>query len=89
MAGFLIAAVAGFVPFALGRFGFGRAFVIGAVGGALAFVWLVALAAKPPDEASEVPLWYLGGMVVLLYAIWCGGLWLGVRMRRMRRVTPG
>jgi hypothetical protein len=28
-------------------------------------------------------------MVVLLYAIWCGGLWLGVRFRRMRRATPG
>jgi hypothetical protein len=27
--------------------------------------------------------------VVLLYAIWCGGLWLGVRFRRMRHATPG
>jgi len=89
MAGFLIAAVAGVAPFALGRSGLGRPFVIGAVGGAVGFGWLVALAAKPPGKTNEVPLWYLGGMVVLLFAIWCGGLWLGVRMRRMRRLTPG
>jgi hypothetical protein len=54
----------------------------------LAFGWFVALAAEPAGT-NQVPLWYLGGMVILLYAIWCGGLWLGVRLRRMRHATPG
>jgi hypothetical protein len=54
----------------------------------LAFGWLVALAVKPAGT-HEVPLWYLGGMVILLYVIWCGALWLGVRLRRMRHATPG
>ena len=89
MAGFVIAAVAGVAPFALGRFGLGRPFVIGAVGGVVGFGWLVTLAAKPPGETSGLPLWYLCGMVALLFAIWCAGLWLGVRMRRMRHVKPG
>jgi hypothetical protein len=89
MAGFLIAVSAGVLPFLLGRFRLGRPFVVAGVGGVLAFGWLVALAAKSPTDANEVPLWYVGGMVLLLYGIWCGGLWLGVRLRRIRRATPG
>jgi len=88
MAGFLIASIAGLLPFLIGRY-LGRPLTVAAVGGTLAFGWLVALAAKPPSEAGEVPLWYVGGMVLLLYAIWCVGLWLGVRLRRIRRATPG
>ena len=88
MAGFLIASVAGLLPFAVGRFRLGRPWVVLAVGGVLAFGCLIALAAQPA-ETNAVPLWYLGGMVILLYAIWCGGLWLGVRLRRMRQATPG
>ena len=88
MAGFLIATIAGAVPFALGRFGLGRPLVILGVGGVVAFGWLIALAAKPTGT-GEVPLWYLAGMVILLYGIWCGGLFLGMRIRRMRRATPG
>jgi hypothetical protein len=89
VAGFLIASVAALLPLLLGRYGVGRPLVIATVGGVLAFGWLVALAAKPPSDSNEVPLWYLGGMVILLYAIWCGGLWLGVRLRRVRQATPG
>jgi hypothetical protein len=88
MAGFLIASVSGLLPFGIGRFGLGRTVVVVAIGGVLALGWLVTLAAKPGGP-GEVPLWYLAGMVMLLYGIWCGGLWLGVRLRRMRRTTPG
>lgn len=88
MAGFVIAVVACLLPFALGVFGLGRARIV-IVGGVLAFASIVALAARRTSETNEVPLWYVGGMVVLLYAIWCGGLWLGVRLRRIRRATPG
>jgi hypothetical protein len=88
MAGFVIAVVACLLPFALGVLGLGRARIL-IVGGVLAFASIVALAARRTSETNEVPLWYVGGMVVLLYAIWCGGLWLGVRLRRIRRATPG
>lgn len=89
MAGFVIAVLAGLLPFLVGRFGLGRPVVVTGVGGVLCFGWLVALAAKPASSSNEVPLWYVGGMVILLYGIWCGGLWLGVRVRRIRRATPG
>jgi hypothetical protein len=88
MAGFVIAVVACLLPFALGVLGLGRARIM-IVGGVLAFAWIVALGARRTSETNEVPLWYVGGMVVLLYAIWCGGLWLGARLRRIRRATPG
>jgi hypothetical protein len=88
MAGFVIAVVACLLPFALGVFGLGRARIM-IVGGVLAFAWIVALAARRTSATNEVPLWYVGGMVALLYVIWCGGLWLGARLRRIRRATPG
>jgi hypothetical protein len=88
MAGFVIAGVAGLLPFVLGMSGLGRPRVVVGVGGMLAIGWVFALAAKRTD-ASEVPLWFVGGLVILLYAIWCGGLWLGVRIRRIRHATPG
>jgi hypothetical protein len=88
MAGFVIAVVACLLPFALGVFGLGRARIM-IVGGVLAFAWIVALTARRTSAPNEVPLWYVGGMIALLYAIWCGGLWLGAHLRRIRRVTPG
>ena len=88
MAGFVIAVVACLLPFALGVFGLGRARIM-IVGGVLAFAWIVALAARRTSAPHVVPLWYVGGMIALLYAIWCGGLWLGAHLRRIRRVTPG
>ena len=89
MAGFLIAIVAGGLPFLIGSLGLGRPRAAVAIGGILAFGWLVALAAKPAMDTNEVPLWYVGGMVILLYIIWCGGLWLGLRLRRIRHASPG
>jgi hypothetical protein len=88
MAGFVIAVLAALLPFGLGALGLGRVRVM-IVGGALGFAWLVALAAKRSSDTNEVPFWYVGGMVILLYAIWCGGLWLGAHFRRMRQATPG
>ena len=89
MAGFLIAAVAGVLPFVIGTLGVGRPRVVLSVGGVIAFGWVVALAAQRPPTPRPIPLWFVAGLVALLYAIWCGGLWLGLRYRRMRQATPG
>jgi hypothetical protein len=92
MAGYLIAAIAFMLPFVLGMTGLGRTRMTLGVGGFLAVGALISLAVNRPENESGdgiVPLWFLAGLVALLYAIWCGGLWLGVRLRRMRRATPG
>ena len=87
MAGYLIAVVAFLVPLAFGATGLGRPrFVLG-VGAVLSGGWIVSLVAGRAQDSSGhglVPVWFLGGLVVLLYVIWCGGLWLGVRLRRAR-----
>jgi hypothetical protein len=88
VAGFVIAVVAALLPFVLGALGLGRIRIM-VIGGALALAWLVALASKPASDTNAVPFWYLGGMVILLYGIWCGGLWLGAHFRRIRQATPG
>jgi type VI protein secretion system component VasK len=92
MAGFVIAVVAFALPFVLGLTGLGRVRVALGVGGVLALGWVISLAQNRATDRSGnpvIPLWLLVGLVVLLYAIWCGGLWVGVRLRRMRRATPG
>jgi hypothetical protein len=89
MAGFLIAVTACLLPFALGILGLGRTRVVLGVGGVLAVGWIFALAAQRPESEHPIPLWLVAGLVLLLYAIWCGGLWLGLRFRRIRRATPG
>jgi hypothetical protein len=90
VAGFLIAAIACGLSFALGALGLGRPRVVLGVGAVLAVGWIISLAAKRPADTNDVlPLWLLTGLVLLLYVIWCGGLWLGVRFRRIRRATPG
>jgi hypothetical protein len=89
MAGFVIAMAACLLPFGLGLLGLGRA-RIAIIGGVLALVCIVGSAAMRPTDSSEYPpLWFTVGLILLLYAIWCGGLWLGVRLRRMRQATPG
>jgi len=89
MAGFVIAITACLLSFALGALGLGRARLL-IIGGVLAFAWIVAMAAaRPANPNASPPLWFAIGLVLLLYAIWCGGLWLGARLRRVRRATPG
>jgi hypothetical protein len=49
--------------------------------------WIISLVAGRAHDGRGhelVPVWFLGGLVVLLYVIWCGGLWLGLRLRRAR-----
>ena len=87
MAGFVIAVAACLLPLLLGAFGLGRARVA-IIGGVLGFAWIVSMASTRAASA-EPPLWFGVGLVLLLYAIWCGGLWLGARIRRMRQATPG
>ncbi|HEY5660325.1 MAG TPA: hypothetical protein VIR59_06035 [Gaiellaceae bacterium] len=89
MAGFVIAIVAAVLPFVLGALGLGRLRVL-IIGGVLGFAWTVGMAAtRSAGPSGQPPLWFALGLVVLLYAIWCGGLWLGARLRRLRHATPG
>jgi hypothetical protein len=92
MAGFLIAVVAFALPFSFGAVGVGRPRVVLTVGGILAVGWVVSLAVNRAPDANGsafIPMWVLAGLVCLLYTIWCGGLWLGLRFRRILRATPG
>ena len=87
MAGYVIAAVAFLVPLAFGATGLGRPRVVLTIGAVLAAASIVALVAGRAQDGRGhelVPLWFLAGLVALLYAIWCGGLWLGTRLRRAR-----
>jgi hypothetical protein len=92
MAGYLIAIVAFVLPLAFGTTGVGRPRVVLGVGGVLALGWVVSLAASRATDTNGnafIPLWVLAGLVCLLYAIWCGGLWVGLRLRSIRRAAPG
>jgi hypothetical protein len=92
VSGYVIAFVTFALAFVFGTIRFVRPKLVLAVGAALAFGWAVALAAGTGEDAAGhevIPLWYVAGLVLLLYGIWCGGLWLGRRFQRMRRATPG
>ena len=87
MAGYVIAALAFLMPLAFGATGLGRPRVVLTIGAVLAAASIVALVAGRAQDGRGhelVPLWFLAGLVALLYAIWCGGLWLGTRLRRAR-----
>jgi hypothetical protein len=87
VAGYLIAVIAFLLALVFGTLRAVRPQVVLTVGGILAFGWAVALAAGRAQDAQGdqiLPLWFVGGLVALLYAIWCGGLWLGLRIRRAR-----
>ncbi len=87
MAGFVIAFLTAVLPFVLGALGLGRGRML-VIGGVLALAWVASMASAD-RVGEEPPLWYGIGLVLLLYGIWCGGLWLGVRLRRIRQATPG
>jgi hypothetical protein len=87
MAGYVIALVAFVLPFGFATTGLGRPRVVVGVGAVLAFGAVVSLAADRVQDGHGhkiVPLWFLAGLVALLYLIWCGGLVLGLRLRRTR-----
>jgi hypothetical protein len=87
VAGYLIAVVAFLLPFVFGATGAGRSRMVLGVGAVRALAWLAMLVADQPQDSARheiVPAWLLAGLAGLLYLIWCGGLWLGLRFRRAR-----
>jgi hypothetical protein len=87
VAGYLIAVIAFALPLGVGATGIGRPRVVIGLGGVLACSWALALVAGRPQDGQGnhvVPIWFLAGLTALLYVIWCGGLWLGLRVRKGR-----
>lgn len=87
MAGYLIAVIAFALPFTFGATGLGRPRLVIGLGAAVACTWafaLVAGRAKDSQGHHLVPVWFLAGLVAILYVLWCGGLWVGLRLRNAR-----
>jgi type VI protein secretion system component VasK len=87
VAGYLIAVIAFTIPFAFGATGIGRPRIVIGLGVGLASIWAVALVTGRAQDGQGnhlVPVWFLAGLVALLYGLWCGGLWLGLRLRKVR-----
>jgi hypothetical protein len=88
VAGYLIAVIAFALAFVLGVTGIARARVVLGVGTVLGLGWFATGAAQHANDVRTghevLPLWFFAGLVALLYVIWCGGLWLGIRLRRLR-----
>jgi len=85
--GYLIAVIAFLIPFGVIVTRIGRPVSTLAVGALLAVGWFVTLALGEGNKVAGkdiAPLWFLAGLVLFLYAIWCGGVLLGVRLRRVR-----
>jgi biotin transporter BioY len=87
VAGYLIAAATFVFPLFFGASGLGRPRLVLTAGMILAFCLIVVLTTGQVQDGQGhklVPLWFLAGLVALLYAIWCGGLWVGLRLRHTR-----
>jgi hypothetical protein len=87
VAGYLIAVIAFALPFSVGATGLGRPKVVLGLGTVVACSWAVALVTGRAEDVQGhhiVPIWFLAGLVAILYVLWCGGLWLGVRLRNAR-----
>jgi hypothetical protein len=87
VAGYLIAVIALALPLAVGATGVARPRIVIGLGAVMAFGWAVALVAGRAQDGEGhhiVPAWFLAGLVAILYVVWCGGLWLGLRLRRAR-----
>jgi hypothetical protein len=75
------------LPLVFGASGLGRPRLVLTGGVLLALGSVAALSARQVGDGHGhklVPLWFLVGLVALLYGIWCGGLWVGLRVRRAR-----
>jgi hypothetical protein len=87
VAGYLIAVIAFALPLGFGASGLGRPRVVIGLGAVLACLWAFALVAGRAQDGQGdriVPVWFLAGLIALLYGIWCGGLWVGLRLRKVR-----
>ena len=87
MAGYLIAVMALALPLAVGATGVARPRVVILLGAVIAFGWAIALVTRRAEDGQGnhiVPVWFLASLVAILYALWCGGLWLGLRLRKAR-----
>ena len=87
MAGYLIAVIALALPLSVGVTGVVRPKVVIGLGAVMAFGWAVALVARRAEDGQGnhiVPVWFLVGLAALLCALWCGGFWLGLRLRKVR-----
>jgi hypothetical protein len=88
VAGYLIAVTAFALPLVVGATGLGRRprLVLG-LGALVACGWAVALVAGRAQDGEGnhiVPVWFLAALVAILYVLWCGGLWVGLRLRKAR-----
>jgi len=87
VAGYLIAVIAFAIPFAVGATGIGRSRIVIGLGLVMGSLWAVALVAGRAEDGRGnhiVPVWFLAGLAALLCGLWCGGLWLGLRLRKVR-----
>ena len=87
MAGYLIAVTAFALPLAVAAAGLGRPRLVLGVGAVVACGWAVALVAgRAQDDQGNhlVPAWFLAALAAILYGLWCGGLWVGLRLRKAR-----
>jgi hypothetical protein len=87
VAGYLIAVIAFALPLSFGATGIGRPRLVVGLGAGLACGSVVALVTSRAQDGQGhqlVPVWFLTGLVAVLYVLWCGGLWLGLRLRKTR-----
>ena len=87
MDGYLIAVIAFALPLAFGATGIVRPRLIVGLGAVVACGWAVALVSGRAHDGQGnhlVPVWFLVALAAVLYVLWCGGLWLGLRLRRAR-----
>jgi hypothetical protein len=85
--GYLIAVIAFALPLSFGATGVGRPRVVVGLGAVVACGWAIALVTGRAHDGQGhhlVPIWFLAGLVAILYGLWCGGLWLGMRLRKAR-----
>jgi hypothetical protein len=85
--GYLIAVIAFALPLSVGATGLARPRIVIGLGALMACGWAVALATGRAEDAQGhhiVPVWFLASLVAILYVLWCGGLWLGLRLRHAR-----